>query len=240
MPAEGVRQANTPLIVRIGGVLIVVALPILLLGTALRIEMNSVGLYNRGFHTYGVSATTGISEAQLREAAVKLVRYFNHFEPTPQMNVVDVTGQEFELYHDYEIIHLDDVRDLFDLNSMAQAFSLLLVVALATAGWTSGRRHEVCAALKHGSLVAIVLLAATALAFLIDFNWAFVAFHLVAFDNPFWQLNPHTDYLVMLFPLGFWQEMALFAGAATGLMAGGIYALAHVSSRGPTGGTRDV
>ncbi len=233
MPPERERHHRSPLFVRLAGPLILISLPILLLSSALRLEMNSVGLYTRGFDNYAVSETTGLTESQLREAAVTLIRYFNHLEHSPQMAVVDVSGRQFDLYHDYEIIHLDDVRGLFDLNSLAQAVSLLLVTILAMAGYASGHRFEVCTALKNGALATLALLAMTSLAFFADFDWMFVAFHLVAFDNPFWQLNPYTDYLVMLFPLGFWQDMALLAGVATGVMAGSIYTLAHVSTRGP-------
>jgi len=63
------------------------------------------------------------------------------------------------------------------------------------------------------------------MAFVVDFSRMFTVFHLVAFDNPFWLLDPLTDYLVMLFPYGFWQDMFLIAGASTGLAAGVLYVL---------------
>ncbi len=207
------------------------SLPLLFLTTALRIEMNSLGLYIRGFDTYSVAETTLLSETQLHDAAEQLIRYFNHLEPSPQMTVVDNTGRQFNLYHDYEIIHLEDVRDLFDINSIIQSLTLLIVAGFAIAGVTLGYRMEILTAMRNGSLAALTLLLLTSTAFLADFDWMFVGFHLVAFDNPFWQLNPYTDYLVMLFPLGFWQDMMILAGAAVGVMAGAIFTLSHASIR---------
>jgi uncharacterized membrane protein len=40
-------------------------------------------------------------------------------------------------------------------------------------------------------------------------------FHLLSFSNQFWQLNPAKDYLIMLFPGGFWSDAALFCALAT-------------------------
>jgi integral membrane protein (TIGR01906 family) len=90
---------------------------------------------------------------------------------------------------------------------------------------THNRRHYVLRGLQHGAGATLVLLVVTAMAFVIDFGRMFVLFHLVAFDNPFWLLDPLTDYLVMLFPFGFWQDMFLIAGASTGIAAATLFVL---------------
>ena len=58
-----------------------------------------------------------------------------------------------------------------------------------------------------------------------DFEDFFLQFHLLSFANDFWILNPATDYLIMLFPQGFWFDAALFcalAAAAGALVLGGV------------------
>jgi uncharacterized membrane protein len=56
-------------------------------------------------------------------------------------------------------------------------------------------------------------------------------FHLISFANDFWLLDPTKDYLIMLFPQGFWSDAAtIIALVATGLAlvlagAGGGYLL---------------
>jgi integral membrane protein (TIGR01906 family) len=193
--------------------------------------MNSLGLYTRGFETYQVSASTGLSEDQLERAASTLILYFNSLAGSPQMVVTHANGSQFDLFHDYELIHLADVRILFAINAALQAISLLLVVVFALAGFSFGRRDDVYKGLRYGAAATLALLVTSAVAFLTNFNQMFVAFHLVAFDNPFWQLNPLTDYLVMLFPLGFWQDMFLIAGASTGLGAIATYASVTLATR---------
>ena len=185
--------------------------------------MNSLGLYGRGFRIYGVSHVTGLSMDYLEQAASRLIHYFNSLVESPQMVVSHADGIPFELFHDYELIHLADVKVLFAANSVVQACSLLLVVAIVLAGLSHGRRVDILVGLQRGAIATLVLLAVSAMAFVVDFGQMFVVFHLVAFDNPFWLLDPLTDYLVMLFPFGFWQDMFLIAGASTGLAASGLY-----------------
>jgi len=207
------------------------SVPVLLLTSAIRIEMNSLGLYLRGFRVYDVPEATGLDAAQLEQAARGLIRYFNSLAETPQMVVSKAAGAPFDLFHDYELIHLADVKVLFAANSVLQAVSLLLVVTLVLAGLSFGRRGETLRGLRLGAVVTLVLLAATAFLFLTDFSRMFVLFHMVAFDNSFWLLDPLKDYLVMLFPFGFWQDMFLMAGASTGLSAVALYVLSGMPGR---------
>jgi integral membrane protein (TIGR01906 family) len=37
-----------------------------------------------------------------------------------------------------------------------------------------------------------------------DFDALWTRFHQIAFRNDLWQLDPSTDYLIMLFPEPFW------------------------------------
>jgi len=208
--------------------------PVLCLCTCLRLEMNSPSLYNQGFVRDDISASTGLPATQLDAVTTRLIRYFNSLDATPQMRVTTQSGSTFDLFHDYEVVHLEDVKRLFAFNSSLQALSLLLLLALCAVGLSQSRRAEVAAGLRKGSLCTLGLLAVTGTLFMADFDWAFVGFHLVAFDNSFWQLNPSTDYLVRLFPWGFWQDMSLLAGIATGLMAGATHLLARTLSRGAT------
>ncbi len=60
-----------------------------------------------------------------------------------------------------------------------------------------------------GGASTLVLLVALGVLALSDFGDAFVQFHLLAFDNDLWILDPSRDYLIMLFPEGFWFDATL-------------------------------
>jgi integral membrane protein (TIGR01906 family) len=66
-----------------------------------------------------------------------------------------------------------------------------------------------------GGGVTIALMLALGLGTLLGFDRLFLQFHLVSFTNPFWQLDPSKDYLIMLFPGGFWYDATLFCVLAT-------------------------
>ena len=44
-------------------------------------------------------------------------------------------------------------------------------------------------------------------------------FHLLVFSNDFWQLDPARDYLIMLFPGGFWYDVTIDCALATAGLA---------------------
>jgi integral membrane protein (TIGR01906 family) len=56
---------------------------------------------------------------------------------------------------------------------------------------------------------------ALGLGMLADFDWLFRQFHFLSFTNDLWMLDPTRDYLIMLFPGGFWFDALLFCALAT-------------------------
>ena len=70
-----------------------------------------------------------------------------------------------------------------------------------------------------GGVLTLVLMAAVGIMIAVDFNGFFLQFHLLSFANDFWQLNPATDYLLMMFPDGFWFDATMFIAIGTGVMA---------------------
>ena len=56
---------------------------------------------------------------------------------------------------------------------------------------------------------------------LVGFDTLFLLFHRISFANDLWQLNPRTDYLLIMFPLGFWLDatMRVALTAAAGAVA---------------------
>ena len=43
-----------------------------------------------------------------------------------------------------------------------------------------------------------------------DFDKYFIRFHEIFFDNDLWMLNPETDKLIRLVPIGFFIDSALY------------------------------
>ena len=185
-------------------VLFVVALPLLLISTNVRLLFTDRDFILQGFYDNQVELTTGLDRAQLAQVATGLVHYFQA-PPGPFNQQVTVAGQPRPLFNQKEVDHMVDVQALVQAFFRIQIIAAVIVLArvvLALAGERSahwlGRDMLLSAALAVGVVLVVGVAAA------VDFDRLWTAFHHVAFRNDFWLLDPRTDYLIKLFPEPFW------------------------------------
>ena len=215
--------------------LFVCCLPVLLITSTICCEVNELSLYEYGFDKYEISQDTGIDKIQLRSVAQHLIDYFNLRADTVQITVVK-GDEEFNLFNERELIHLSDVRSLIQLDYWVQRGVFLLIVVCALAlffGFRVGWRILV-RGLFWGSFITMGLMVALAIWAFFGFERLFILFHLVSFTNEYWILDPARDYLIRLFPEGFFYDAALFGFGAImleALLIGGI-AFGILSLRG--------
>jgi len=194
-----------------------VSLAAVILSGVLAAAFNSRALYLYGFQKYDVADTTGLSQTKLNKAASGLISYFNSSEEYIDISVTK-DGQTFPLFNEREIIHLKDVKGLFWLDYRILGISLVLVLGYVLwVGLRKPRRWRALASgVLGGSALLLAVMAALGLAAAINFNWLFYQFHYISFANDFWQLDPTRDYLIMLFPGGFWFDAVIYCmiGAA--------------------------
>jgi len=199
--------------------LFMLCLPILLLTASIGWAVNSLWLYEYGFQKYNVSQTTGLTEVELDKAATGLISYFNSDEEHISLTVVK-NGEPFVLFNQQEVAHLRDVKGLIWLDYWVLLGTL--VYALAYAGVSLFWRKEwrrLARGVAGGSGITLVLGLALGLGTMLGFDQLFLKFHLISFTNELWQLDPAKDYLIMLFPQGFFYDAALFCALATAGLA---------------------
>jgi len=128
-----------------------------------------------------------MERAQLSEIARRLVDYFNSKVETPQMNVVNQYGEEFELFHDYELIHLRDVKGLFQLDHRVQEASLAYIVIYSVLFllWRKGRWQNLAKEVSWGCALTLALMVVLGIASIFGFEQLFVQFHRISFSNPY-------------------------------------------------------
>ena len=200
--------------------LFILCLPILLLTASIGWGVNSHWLYKYGFEKYNVSQTTGLAQPELEKAAAGLISYFNSGEANISLTVIK-DSKPFELFNQREVVHLRDVKGLIWLDYWVLLGTL--IYALAYAGlslfWRRGRYWRRLAwGVVSGGGITLALMLAIGLGILLNFDQLFYQFHLISFTNELWILDPTKDYLIMLFPQGFWYDAATFcAGITTGL-----------------------
>jgi len=197
--------------------LFILCLPVLLLTASIGWAVNSLWLYQYGFEKYSVSQTTGLAEAELEKAARGLINYFNSDEEYINLAVVK-DDQSFELFNQREVTHLKDVKDLIWLGYWVLLGTVIYTLTYAAVSLLRRRKRywrRLAWGVVGGGSVTLAMMLALGLGTLLGFDQLFLQFHLISFTNPFWQLDPTKDYLIMLFPQGFWYDATLFCALAT-------------------------
>ncbi len=219
---NAIGSTAPPVALRWGAVILgSVGVPLFLLTTNVLQVTNDSPFYQREFQRYQVSRTTGLNSTQLGSIADAFIRYFAGDRSAIAMQV-DIAGTRRPLFSPRELAHMDDVYNLLRLVRLTQVATGLTLLGLSIGGLAGWRRGfsttlgRYCIA--GGALTLIVLSLLGALA-ATDFGEVFVEFHLLAFSNDLWMLDPTRDYLIMLFPEGFWFDATVRIATLTAIEA---------------------
>lgn len=195
--------------------LFILCIPFFLITTNLRWAVNEIRLYEYGFNKYMVSEKTGFSDEELLDVAQGLIHYFK----------TGNGGEEFEIFNEREVVHLEDVRSLIVLCYYVQQATLVYLIMFALAGFIWKRKRfapPITRMMVGGSILTIALLAFVGIAALADFDWFFTTFHHIFFSGDSWILS---GYLPQIFTWGFFYDAALFiigAVVVEALVIGGL------------------
>ena len=173
--------------------------------------VNDPGLYRNGFERYRTAQRSGIADADLIAIGADLRRYFNT-STEPLAVRAPIYGIEQEIFNQREVAHMYDVKRLVRgtywvaLGSalwILATFALLVVRNRATWPTQSARLA------LWGGAVTLISVFLVGLAAIASFEQLFLLFHRLSFANDLWILDPRTDYLLILFPGGFWFDATM-------------------------------
>jgi integral membrane protein (TIGR01906 family) len=225
---------------RFAVILLVMAVPLFLITTNVSIVINSGWLYNFGFERYDIEESTGIEKPELMRVAREIKHYFNSSDERLSVRA-EVFGTERELFNEREVEHMVDVKGLVRGVSFWQQTSFYTMVGIAVAGLVFAGRGRTLQLLGRGlfrgSVLTIALLVTLGVGSLFGFETLFEQFHFLSFSNDLWRLDPRRDYLIRIFPEGFFLSATLIiAGLTIGqaLLTGG--AIWAIRRRGLTKG----
>ncbi len=197
-------------------VLFALSLLILPLSLAVRFTAQSGWWWERGFDRHDAEARTGLPRAELDRGAAELRAYFRSNDELADITVTNTVGAAEPLLSEREILHLRDVKRLFDRTYDAGWGSLgaIVVIVAGTVIWrgrAAGRAlaaaGRLAGAMVTGTIVVLGIIAVS------GFDEAFRQFHLLFFTNDLWQLSSR-DRLIQMFPQDFFFESTLLIGAA--------------------------
>ena len=233
--------------------LLVVAVPLFLVTASVAWAFNNPGVYQRGFEKYGVSRVTGITDADLAQVGADLRHYFN--SPSAPLVVKSrVYGEERDIFNQREVSHLRDVKRLVWGVYLIGAVSGAYLLIATGVGAAMHRRRSIEALARRllwGGGLTLGLILAVGLFAAVGFDTLFLKFPQLSFANDLWQLDPRTDFLVMLFPQDFWFDStmwvamrAVIGASAITLLSSGYLAYSrwksHRRGRQPAGGGGDL
>ncbi|MPZ99302.1 MAG: TIGR01906 family membrane protein [Dehalococcoidia bacterium] len=215
----------------IASALFVAAIPIFLLLSNVRIAALEPRVFEYSFAQYDAAGVTGIERIQLDRAAREIVGYFQGSDSDALLDIrVSVEGQQQPLFNQREVLHMRDVKQLFDLTFRVHEIAFVYIAGYIAAVVLWSRERSMRRLARQAVLAGVVTAGAlgiAGIAMLVGFDSLFTQFHLLSFSNDFWRLDPATDHLIQMFPQGFWFDVSIGVGVLT-VMEGGLLALAGV------------
>lgn len=201
---------------RILGWVAAVALGLLLVTTTVRCAAESLTLYEALFERHSVSERTGITPEGLTHVGREVQAFFASSSDDPLDVTVQINGVPRTLFNENEVSHMADVKALFLRVYRVQWMSAVLLVALTlVAAWRLRREAYLIIAswLRRGAALTAGIILILGLLSVVAFRQVFIVFHYIGFPQGNWVFDPRTEFLVQVFPFGFWRDITLLIGA---------------------------
>jgi integral membrane protein (TIGR01906 family) len=216
--------------------LLILAMPVALIATNIRVAVSEQRVYDYSVKNYDGALVSGIPESELLRANGEIHRYLTFDDPPPlAINVTNIRGANGPLFTAKETAHMADVRELVQNVFLVQVIAVAAVLTLATLLLVVSSVRTLAIAALGGSLLTCGVLAVAGLAAASGFDSAWTEFHVLAFQNDFWALDPNIDHLIQMFPEAFWRDITALIVSATlleaSLIAGGAWGYVTLSGR---------
>ena len=203
---------------RIGIITISIIISLFLISTNVRLVIQNPALYSYGFSKYDIPSHAGIELPELISVGRQIREYFNNKE-----EFLNVTAKRFgtpvlNLYNSREILHMKDVKFLVKGTYRLQELSGLIIALFTIYGLVTDKRSffsRVGVYCLSAGLITLAVVSLAGIISLVGFEQAFIVFHKISFTNDLWQLNPHTDMLLIMFPQGFFFDTTMLIAALT-------------------------
>lgn len=194
-----------------------VALPLFLVLSNVRIAANELSVYHYAFDRYDAEERTGVARADLDRAARDIVLYFRDDRDLLDIRVA-VEGDEQALFNPREVLHMRDVKELMARAFSVQELALVYVVGYIGVVYLLVRErslYHLARLVAAGGGITLAALALASTAVVAGFDDLFRQFHVISFSNDLWKLDPDRDRLIQMFPRGFWFDATLGVGLLT-------------------------
>lgn len=182
-------------------VALAICLSVALILTSVDLAARDFRFYEDQFRKNEISEVTGYSDSELRLIYRDLVKYM-----VGERDLLDVSVGGEAVFNDKEKAHMEDVRNLFEEGYKVRRFSAAVSLAILSAVLFF-RRRALGMAMMSSSAISVAAILVLGLLVYLNFEKLFVDFHLIAFDNDLWLLDPSTDVLIQMLPSSFFLDI---------------------------------
>lgn len=179
-------------------ILLGLCLCLFIISAAVSVTLQFRPLYYLDIRLLDIPGLSGLDEAVIQENYDALIAYnslFSHGPLALPSLVMSESGR----------IHFEEVKVIFDLFGWMAIISFLL----SAAGILYSRRQKGYLYLKTAALLSVILPVLLGVLVAINWDFAFVAFHKLVFNNDYWIFDPVTDPVITILPDAFFLHCAV-------------------------------
>jgi len=186
-----------------------VCLLIVLLWVSLEIPTFGPWFYSAEYDKYGIPAQIRVSKGDLMTVTDRLLAYMKGGAPDLTIETT-VAGERREFFNQREKDHMVDVKNLILAGFFARNIAFAIIAASFIVMGLLRKRFliDFAWAVKRVFIGFLALTAILAALIASNFDRAFTIFHEMFFNNSLWILNPDTDLLINIVPLGFFMDIS--------------------------------
>ena len=188
-----------------------------IISLAVVLTLNFRPLYYFDVDYLGICASSGLDEEVIRRNYDVLIDYNGIFSQE-ELEFPDLSMSESGRIHFQEVKHI-----FVGLQWLLIADSAVCAVLLIR-----HIRRKSYAFLKLTGIITVVIPAVLGALIALNWNWVFVTFHHIAFDNDYWIFDEVTDPVITMLPDTFFMHCALMILALVMLGAAACLAAGHV------------
>ncbi len=171
---------------------------IFIIGFAVIVTLNFTPLYDMTAESFGVVDASGVPFDDIKENYRILIDYNNLWGPD-SLNMPDFPMSETGR------IHFEEVKVIFGLFEIIFFVSAPLAIAAVVYKFIKRQKRFFLISGVSTVLIPSVLGALIAL----NWQWVFVTFHEIAFNNDYWIFDWRTDPVILILPNAFFMICAI-------------------------------
>ena len=179
-------------------ILLSLILTLTLISLAVVLTLACKPLYYLDIHALHIPETTGYTISEIKANYDAVIDYSLSFGNAPL---------EFPTFPMSEggRIHFEEVKNIFNLFKYMAIFGTLT----GAAGILRQRRKQSYGYLKLTAILTVSLPAVIGATVALNWDWAFVTFHELAFNNDYWLFDPATDPVINILPDAYFLHCAV-------------------------------